>query len=357
MYDALTALYGFACPVHGTATVRLHDFRRLERLAGAAHPAVYRVEFTTSTRYTLAAHRHAGGPELAVVVLSAEYGVCRGEEAIPAHPVEGDVVEYVRVSRTTKHKRYGKPLSAKFVCLHLNVLYAICRAAMVEELVQANPVAGIPRPKVQKRKWRILEPHEVPRVAVALDDDLARRIFLTVMLTGLRRFELLGLRWSDVDLLDARLRVRESKTEEGERSVAIPAMLAGELRDHFAASPYRADADYVFGHPTKGSRLDPEWYAKRLRSALTEVGITDYVRPFHDGRHTALTNMAASGASPNAIMATAGHRSMATTNQYIHLAGVVFRDEAAALEARLMGSAVQGSGTKSAEPQAQSQVG
>lgn len=45
MYDALTALYGFACPVHGTATVRLHDFRRLERLAGAAHPAVYRVEF------------------------------------------------------------------------------------------------------------------------------------------------------------------------------------------------------------------------------------------------------------------------------------------------------------------------
>jgi len=45
MYDALTALYGFACPVHGTAAVWLHDFRRLERLAGAAHPAVYRVDF------------------------------------------------------------------------------------------------------------------------------------------------------------------------------------------------------------------------------------------------------------------------------------------------------------------------
>jgi hypothetical protein len=48
MYDALTAQYGFACPVHGTATVRLHDFRRVERLAGAAHPAVYRVEFACS---------------------------------------------------------------------------------------------------------------------------------------------------------------------------------------------------------------------------------------------------------------------------------------------------------------------
>ena len=44
--------------------------------------------------------------------------------------------------------------------------------------------------------------------------------------------------------------------------------------------------------------------------------------------------MAATGASPIALMATAGHRSMATTNTYLHLAGVVFRDEAAALAQR-----------------------
>ena len=64
-----------------------------------------------------------------------------------------------------------------------------------------------------------------------------------------------------------------------------------------------------------------------------------YVRPFHDARHGALTNMAATSASPTALMATAGHRSMATTKQYLHLAGVVFRDEAAALEQRLLGTA------------------
>lgn len=45
LYDALTASYEIACPAHGTATVRLHEFRRFERLAGAAHPAVYRVVF------------------------------------------------------------------------------------------------------------------------------------------------------------------------------------------------------------------------------------------------------------------------------------------------------------------------
>lgn len=65
-------------------------------------------------------------------------------------------------------------------------------------------------------------------------------------------------------------------------------------------------------------------------------------------RHTALTNLAATGASPIAIMTTAGHRSMATTRGYLHLAGVVFNDEASALEQRLLG--VQDPGTNSPEP-------
>ena len=61
------------------------------------------------------------------------------------------------------------------------------------------------------------------------------------------------------------------------------------------------------------------------------------MRPFHDLRHTAITNDAAAGASPVAIMTKAGHASMNTTRVHIHLAGVVFRDEANALEARPLG--------------------
>ncbi len=59
------------------------------------------------------------------------------------------------------------------------------------------------------------------------------------------------------------------------------------------------------------------------------------MRPFHHLRHTAITNDAASGASPIAVMAKAGHASMGTTKRYLHLAGVVFRSEAEALEQRL----------------------
>jgi integrase len=56
-----------------------------------------------------------------------------------------------------------------------------------------------------------------------------------------------------------------------------------------------------------------------------------------DMRHTALTNLAAAGASPIAVMATAGHRSMQTTKRYLHLAGVTFQADADALERRLLG--------------------
>jgi integrase len=91
----------------------------------------------------------------------------------------------------------------------------------------------------------------------------------------------------------------------------------------------------VFAHPTRGTRASPDWFRGEFRDALEAAGITGRVR-VHDLRHTSLTNLAATGASPIAVMATAGHRSMNTTRQYLHLAGVTFAQEAASLEARLL---------------------
>jgi integrase len=63
-----------------------------------------------------------------------------------------------------------------------------------------------------------------------------------------------------------------------------------------------------FCHPKRGSRIDAEWFAAELRSALAKAGIHDRVRPFHDLRHTAITNDAAAGASELAVMAKAGQQ-------------------------------------------------
>jgi integrase len=79
-----------------------------------------------------------------------------------------------------------------------------------------------------------------------------------------------------------------------------------------------------------------ETFNDALRAALMASGIEGRVRAFHDLRHTAITNDAAAGANPVALMTKAGHADMKTTKSYMHMAGVVFRDEADALERRLL---------------------
>jgi hypothetical protein len=59
------------------------------------------------------------------------------------------------------------------------------------------------------------------------------------------------------------------------------------------------------------------------------------LRPFHDGRNTSITNGAAAGIGPAALMARAGHSDFKTTQLYIDLAGDTFREEAEHLEARI----------------------
>jgi integrase len=182
-----------------------------------------------------------------------------------------------------------------------------------------------------------LEPVEVARVAREFDDEQNRVAFLTLVLTGVRRHELVALRWADVDLVESVLRVRDSNTEDGIRSIALPAVLAEELWQHRRQSAYQGDGDRVFHHPDTGGPFPPADFRDAFNAALAKAAVTGYVRPFHDLRHTAITNDAAFGSSAIAVMTKAGHANMATTKRYLHLAGTVFRPEVEALATRLLG--------------------
>ena len=183
-------------------------------------------------------------------------------------------------------------------------------------------------------------------------------MFLTLVLTGVRRAELQALRWEEVDLIENRVRVVDSKTELGSRSIAIPPMLAERLWQHRRTTRYGADTDRVFVHPDRGSIYRYETFSEALRAAYEAAGL-DYpegLRPFHDLRVTSITNDAIAGANPVALMTKAGHANMATTRRYLRLAGVVFAAEAEALERRLLGTPVPSSGTEEPETTLQSQT-
>jgi integrase len=265
------------------------------------------------------------------------------------------------------HKRQGaSPLAPRTINRHLNLLHLLFEAAGEEELIRSNPVSKKLRAREPRRRWTILSPVEIGRVERAFVElveqvegaertwrEQARVVFLTVVSAGLRRGEILGLRWGDVALADpagATLRVRETwvrgatdtpKSEKSERTIALGERLAYELFDHRARTAYQGDDERVFANPLTGRPLDPKRYAETLKLALKRAKVDRPMRPFHDGRHTSITNAAAAGTPPAALMARAGHSDFATTQGYIDLAGEVFREEAERLEERLFGTATR----------------
>jgi integrase len=270
--------------------------------------------------------------------------------------VEVEDVEKFMAQR--RRKGYG----AGSVNRQLNVLHLIFAAAIKQRKARLNPVSEVDRPKEPRRHWRILKPLEIQRVDRAFTELAeeaegderewimqARAVFLTVIGAGLRRGEVKGLRWLNVRLADpegASLRVEEAyvwdraetpKSEAGERTIALGPKLADELFQHRGRTRYQGDGERVFCHPLTGGPLDHKRYAETYRAALKRAGITDYVRPFHDGRHTSITNSAAAGLSTAALMSRAGHSDFKTTQGYIDLAGEAFREEAERAEERVFG--------------------
>ncbi len=159
--------------------------------------------------------------------------------------------------------------------------------------LSANPAVGIRRPRSERREMHALDASEVGRLLAAADDEW-RPLLLCAATTGMRRGELLGLRWGDVDWNGRRLWVRRSvglrgtfqqpKTRGSVRAVAMPPTLVSALRRHRIASSFSGEDDLVFPSE-RGTPLDGGNMVKRaLVPALRRAGLPQ-IR-FHDLRHT-----------------------------------------------------------------------
>jgi integrase len=178
---------------------------------------------------------------------------------------------------------------------------------------------------------------------------LARRLVTVAVGTGLRRGELLGLRWNDVELLEGRLTVRQAwvrnemttpKSRTSRRTITLKpdGHIVAALNEQFSSSRYTADESLVFCHPALGTPLDPTKLSRTyLRPALSKAGITKPFRVWHGLRHTALTHEAA--VNPQAyVQMRAGHSQGSITERYIHAAQVAFPGAADRSEARIFAS-------------------
>jgi integrase len=250
--------------------------------------------------------------------------------------------------------------SAKTIQNQLLLLNVMLHRAVVWRLMRSNPVSSIDRPSLVQSEMSVLTETEIARLANAYDEliaeaseperqwwSLAKAIVLTALGTAMRRGELVGLRWHAVNLLEAKIEVRETfvrgrfttpKSRASRRVIELGPRTLAVLEEQWRRTAYRGDDDLVFGHPTKGTPLETGKLAKRyLKPALARAGIEKPFRPFHDLRHTSLTHAAAAGNPQIYVQARAGHSQGAITERYMHAAQVLFPGAAAKSEERMFG--------------------
>ncbi len=252
-------------------------------------------------------------------------------------------------------------LSTKTIQNHLLLLNVMLRRAVVWRLIRSNPVSSIDRPSLVQPEMNVLTETEIARLSNAYDEliaeaaeaegqwwALAKAIVLTALGTALRRGELIGLRWSAVNLLEAKIEVRETfvrgrfttpKSRASRRVVELGPRTLAVIEEQWQRTEYRGDDDIVFGHPTKGTPLETGKLATRyFKPALARAGIEKPFRPFHDLRHTSLTHTAAAGNPQIYVQARAGHSQGSITERYMHAAQVLFPGAAERSEERMFGA-------------------
>jgi integrase len=221
-------------------------------------------------------------------------------------------------------------------------------------------------PSGKSRKMRPLNLEEVKQLLTVVKEDwLFPAIFLELG-TGIRRGELLGLRWRDLDLDTGLLKVRqtlvrvgnhdatnggrktrlifqEPKTNPSRRTIPIPEDIIEELKRHKAQQAQekllmgQAYEDYglVFCQ-ANGQPIDPRNFTRYFERLLKQAGFP-HMR-FHDGRHSFATLMLELGESPKVVQTLLGHTKIATTlDIYSHVSLDLEKKAAARLNAVLRG--------------------
>ncbi|WP_258359403.1 site-specific integrase [Moorella sulfitireducens (nom. illeg.)] len=217
-----------------------------------------------------------------------------------------------------------------------SVLHKALETAVNLDMIPRNPADKVQPPSPEDTEITPLTEEQVARFLDAAKGNRFEALFITVLGTGLRRGEVLGLRWEDIDLQNGLLTVQRTleaakgklkfvppKTKTSKRTISLPSSVVEALKKHriqqmqhkLRLGPMYQDQGLVFPSET-GTPLNPDNLDRYFKPILKKAGLPD-IR-FHDLRHTHATLLIKRGEDIKMVSQRLGHSDVAFTIRVYH---------------------------------------
>ncbi|MFC2060135.1 tyrosine-type recombinase/integrase [Chloroflexota bacterium] len=234
-------------------------------------------------------------------------------------------------------------LSARTVQICHVAIHKALKNAVRINLVSRNVADAVDKPKIQRTEMHPMTERDLSRFLEAAKQGHYYALFYTYLFTGMRRSELLAIRWCDVELLGMQISVsrtmqylngvknritfKEPKSKKSRRLIALSPSTVFVLEEHLKAQdkmreslqfPPITENDLVFSH-WDGSPLLPDSITHAWVKLVRKCGLKG-IR-LHDARHTHATIMLKQGVHPKVVQERLGHSTISTTlDTYSHVA-------------------------------------
>lgn len=239
--------------------------------------------------------------------------------------------------RVHPHPIHGHVLSDSMVRKIHMMLHEAMEVAVRERYIVRNPTDNTTIPKKTITEKQVLDDSQLNRFLEAIQGEPYWHDFFYVeVMTGLRRGEICGIKWSDIDFNEGTLCIKrsvstkegggvsigETKTDAGVRTIIMPPSVATLLQEKQAD----AISEWVFPHYTNPSDpLHPSSAYKKLKTILKNIELP--MMRFHDLRHTFATHATDGGVDPKTLAGILGHTDASfTLDTYTHVTGDMQRN-------------------------------
>lgn len=254
-------------------------------------------------------------------------------------------------------KKLEENLSPTTVNLLHTTLHKVLDDAMRWGLVARNVCDAVTPPRRGHYEIKPLTMEQAQKFIAAAKGHKLEALFVLAITTGMRRGEILALKWQDINFAQGTLQVRriftrapgnryiesEPKTEKSKRSIMLPALTMELLKQHrvhqleekLQAGPQWEDHDLVFC-TALGTPMNPSKLLERFNKLLEKAELP-HIR-FHDLRHSAATILLSMGTHPKVVQELLGHNQISMTMDiYSHVLPTMQKDAMSKLNDALQG--------------------